>query len=163
MSNSKFDKDLEGKVIGIFTLTGKYKSMEPPTGHGYVAHEVKCTCGNVLYKKMSLLATMKRCKECHKSKGYQTKRFLEHVKFQSNECWEWVARCDDQGRPIFTLNRKPLKAARAAVQLFQDFKLLRKHNVDRTCNNSKCVNPQHHIILELTSKDGVRVFKHIIP
>lgn len=71
----------------------------------------------------------------------QINRFLRKL-IKTDSCWEWDAFVQENGYGQHSFGRKTILAHRASYQLFKG-ELLPDMQIDHTCNNRKCVNPDH--------------------
>jgi hypothetical protein len=73
-------------------------------------------------------------------------RFLNKVNKLDGGCWEWTGRLfDNTGYGQYSINSRPVSAHRHSYQVYKgDIPngLLVRH----TCDNRKCVNPDHLIV-----------------
>jgi hypothetical protein len=75
-------------------------------------------------------------------------RFLKKIRILSNdECWIWIGakftrRPSGILHPTFVLNRKVIKANRVAWMVFKG-DIPEGKQVLHTCDNKRCVNPNH--------------------
>lgn len=69
------------------------------------------------------------------------KRFSSKVLI-GDGCWEWVAACDSGGYGVFHLDKRTLCAHRISYEIFVG-EIPEKHELHHTCNNRKCVRPDH--------------------
>jgi hypothetical protein len=71
-------------------------------------------------------------------------RFKRKVKVRTG-CWEWLGALDkdNYGTFVFSKERGKLRAHRVAWELFKDTQVPKL--VRHTCDNAKCVNPDHLI------------------
>ena len=71
------------------------------------------------------------------------KRFNEKYKINPvTECWEWTASINNWGYGHFRRNNKTDKAHRVSYELFKG-PIPKGLCVCHTCDNPKCVNPDH--------------------
>lgn len=69
-------------------------------------------------------------------------RFLQYVN-KTLGCWEWVGNANTRtGRAYFKLNGRNRIAARVSYEIFKG-EIPRGFCVLHTCDNNKCVNPEH--------------------
>ena len=68
-------------------------------------------------------------------------RFWRHVD-QSGKCWEWKASLTASGYGKFKIDGKSVQAHRVAYQISTG-KSAEGFLVTHTCDNKKCVNPDH--------------------
>lgn len=77
-------------------------------------------------------------------------RFLKYVE-KTNYCWNWIGATSKKGYGQFAVNRKTTLAHRVAHKLWKEDP--NKLQVLHTCDNPKCVNPDH--LWLGTNKDNV--------
>lgn len=74
-------------------------------------------------------------------------------KYKVNEetgCWEWTAQYW-HGSGVFTLHRKKVRLAHVFAYETYGGMLKEGHKIIHTCNNSRCVNPEH--LEQVSTKD----------
>ena len=70
-------------------------------------------------------------------------RLEAHVHFEPNSgCWIFGGRWDKDGYGMFHLNGRTIRAHQAAFALYHG-RLRKGREIDHTCNNRACCNPQH--------------------
>src|SRR4051812_16863729 len=70
-------------------------------------------------------------------------RFMTHVEFRENGCWEWTSVKASDGRGLFRITpRKWLKAHLSAFELFVGPRQ-RDKEAHHICLDGTCVNPFH--------------------
>ena len=62
---------------------------------------------------------------------------------EDDKCWEWLGRLDEDGYGQTYYNEKVVAAHRVVYMLFVGIIPKDKPLVTHTCNNRKCVNPNH--------------------
>lgn len=105
----------------------------------------QCECGNTKVEALSNLNRKKRtrfdCGKCPKTDEEYKQWFLSKV-VKTDSCWLWNQSLDRDGYGSVNIENIRLKAHRAAYFLFvgdfEDDKF-----VCHTCDNPRCVNPDH--------------------
>lgn len=70
-------------------------------------------------------------------------RLQSHVAFEPNTgCWIFAGRWDKDGYGMFHFNGRTIRAHQAAFAIFHG-RLPRGREIDHTCNNRACCNPDH--------------------
>jgi hypothetical protein len=74
-------------------------------------------------------------------------RFLKKVIKDTSGCWVWNGASDDRGYGRFLFEGNKVKIAhRFAFEEYNGVTLERTQVVMHTCDNSRCVNPQHLVV-----------------
>lgn len=68
--------------------------------------------------------------------------------FSINDCWNWSLSCNKAGYGVIRVKGKTLRAHRVIYSIVHDISLDKLPSLDHTCENKKCVNPDH---LDLTT------------
>jgi hypothetical protein len=122
---------------------------------------------------MSKVCSVEDCGTSHKAKGFcerhyylyrkngvpvpkrirgnDTKRFWLYVN-KSDSCWDWIG-FTQKGYGCFRVGAKILRAHRYSYELHGG-KFVDGMVLDHTCNNKKCVNPQH--LEQVTNPENTR-------
>ena len=70
-------------------------------------------------------------------------RLEAHIAFEPNTgCWIWAGTWDKDGYGKFHLGGKTIRAHQAAFKLYRG-RLRKGQEIDHTCNNRACCNPDH--------------------
>lgn len=72
---------------------------------------------------------------------FEIEKFFRYVK-ATDSCWEWGKTIQSNGYGFFCVNKKYYYAHRVSFFIFNGY-LTEGLNVDHTCMNRKCVNPEH--------------------
>ena len=70
------------------------------------------------------------------------KRFIDKVQF-TDSCWNWTASTTVRGYPKFKLSSYNLQLAHRVAYEWWVAPIPKGLTVDHSCNNIKCVNPDH--------------------
>ena len=66
--------------------------------------------------------------------------------FHKNEetgCWDWTGTSNNAGYPLFSYKGRMVSASKTAYKLNYEEDIPGGHVVSHTCDNVKCVNPDH--------------------
>jgi hypothetical protein len=75
-------------------------------------------------------------------RGDMKPRFMIKVNYSQNGCWEWTGYISPGGYGIFKVGHKAMIASRASYIIFVG-EIPEGMDVLHTCDNRKCVNPDH--------------------
>lgn len=70
------------------------------------------------------------------------KRFMERIKITRDGCWEWQHSMSADGYGIFIMENRDYRAHRASYELFKG-EIPPGLFICHSCDNTKCVNPEH--------------------
>jgi hypothetical protein len=120
---------------------GKLVAVNPYKVGNYIYWKCLCDCGN--YKdalSSNLMAgSVKTCGLC---KPTDKDRFLQKVE-KTDTCWLWKGKLSKNGRGRFMMRKNPnMTSHRASYILFKG-DIPPGIYVCHTCDNPKCVNPDH--------------------
>ena len=126
--------DLTGREFDFLTAKRRVSKIGEP-----VKWECVCVCGNTRIARSSnlLRGSVKSC-GCKSRKPIE-ERFWKFVN-KTDSCWEWTGSCDRYG--IILYNQRPAKAHRVSY-IIHNGPIPKGKCVCHTCDNPKCVNPEH--------------------
>jgi len=124
-----------------YTITGNIKKDK--TNH--ILNEIKCDlCGKHRWVRSSQFNTIKQCLNCHDigrdPYAIIEKRYIENLK---TRCFIWNSYCNKDGYAQITLNKKKFRVAKLMLEKKLGRFLDKNKETCHTCNNRKCVNPEH--------------------
>ena len=83
---------------------------------------------------------------------------LEDRTVKVNGCWEWVGHLNTNGYGIFHKNKKRIYVHRLMWMITNSEILDTKEFICHKCDNRKCINPKHLLVIHPPIKDEVRAF-----
>jgi hypothetical protein len=130
----------------VGTKIGKLKILEVYDRDAYNVARFKalCDCGNIRIAHKSGILKNPSCTRCEKTKEELQKQFMEKVSVDEKGCWIWQGYKNfyGYGRMYSIEKQREIFATRYSFELF-DEPAPDHLCVCHSCDNVKCVNPEH--------------------
>jgi hypothetical protein len=133
--------ELTGAVFDSLTVLSRSGSSED----GRRQWRCLCTCGKEVLATTKQLTTKRTraCSDCQDSGSRSTLQVrLKKYKVANDGCWNWTGKLNQHGYGVITVDGRNTRAHRAMHFMLRpnaDKSLVVMH----TCDNPRCVNPQH--------------------
>lgn len=130
-------------------LTEENGRKRKETKDGY---RPECKLCRNKYERKRYDAQDKRCEGCGILCWAKGKRFFCSINCRFKvyyainpltNCWEWIGKIGKDGYGRFVIGKKRCIASRISYELHNKIKIDKNFMICHSCDNTKCVNPEH--------------------
>lgn len=109
----------------------------------YWCVKVECSiCNHTWWVRKYRLKEIKKCPVCFNI-GNLFERINKRFYISDDGCHIWNSYTNKEGYAIVTLNKKKIRVAKAVLERKLGRKLKENFETCHTCNNRRCINPEH--------------------